>query len=266
MHINYNCKNKQDIINQLATQTRFNMARLDNLEKIVNIMLESEKKVNLDRALNKAFNAHNMFYSSDIVDFTSNSLFNNVQNTNYMFDHCQKLTNINLYSATFYKLISAINMFNNCPALTDIKIYSDFYNLIYATGMFSNCTALTNIDLSFSTFDNLQIAESMFNACSNTININLSKAKFDKVTNTINMFYNCSDLETLDLSSATFESLDFKDNNDNVENMFTGIKQNCIVYIPETTYNRLKATNGPFNSGWTKYKTDEKGRGFTQKQ
>ena len=47
MNINYNYYNKQLLINQLVEQTKFNLARLTNLENIVNKLVKSDGLDNL---------------------------------------------------------------------------------------------------------------------------------------------------------------------------------------------------------------------------
>lgn len=132
-----------------------------------------------------------------------------------LFCECTALTNVDLSSATFESLVSAISMFRNCSSLTNIT-WSNTLNLNRLEkigvqnsdeGMFENC-GITNFVLRGQTFESVRVAAAAF-YLPNAQVIDLHDATFENLQDAQVMFIGkASNQPTthIDLSSATFAS------------------------------------------------------------
>ena len=91
---------------------------------------------------------------------------NNITNTNYMFNGCSSLTNINLSNFNTDKVNDMSFMFYKCSSLTKIDL-SNFKTIKVTdmSDMFSGCSSLTNINLSNFNTNKVTNMGGMFNWC-----------------------------------------------------------------------------------------------------
>ena len=93
----------------------------------------------------------------------SYSFKNYLKKTNYMFDDCSSLTNIDLSNFNTQNVIDMKNMFSNCSSLININLCNfNTQNVNCMSNMFYNCRSLTNIDLTFFNTQNVKNMSSMF--------------------------------------------------------------------------------------------------------
>ena len=90
----------------------------------------------------------------------------NISKTNYMFDGCSSLTNINLSNFNTQNVKDMSCMFYGCSSLTNINL-SNFNtnNVKDMSHMFSGCSSLTNINLSNFNTNNVNNMCGMFDGC-----------------------------------------------------------------------------------------------------
>ena len=214
MNINYNYYNKQILINQLIEQIKFNLARLTNLENIVNKLISDASVITLDKALDKAVNGYKLF--KNVTEIISNTKFNYLLNINNLFNG-----NIFLDNEQYTKII--------LPNATFRNVITNITDLTDRTTSNSNDT-LIELDLSSVTFDEITRCEYIFEQYSKIEKFNLHSATFSKVSNSNSVIHYCPKLKNIDLSSATFENL----------YMIQYIFDNCpmleIVNLPNATF------------------------------
>ena len=85
-----------------------------------------------------------VFYQLTTIEGIENLNTAEVTNMSYMFDHCSKLTSLNLSSFNTAKVTRMGSMFNGCSRLTTIYVSDDFTtdNVGSSFYMFYNCTSL----------------------------------------------------------------------------------------------------------------------------
>ena len=116
-----------------------------------------------------------------------------------------------LYSVEYInmtKLISMINMFENCSNLTSIDTSGwDTSKVTDMCYMFAGCSSLTALDVS--RFDTSKVTSmwAMFSGCSSLIDLDVSGWDTSKVTDMRYMFENCYNLTSLDLSGFDTSSV-----------------------------------------------------------
>ena len=141
------------------------------------------------------------------------------QDSSYMFNNLEGLTNIDLSAFDTSNVTSMWGMFEYCTNLSNINFENNFNtSSVTKTGyMFASCRSLTSLDLG-NNFDTSSVTNmsGMFNSCSSLTSLDLGD-KFDtsNVTNMSHMFTGCSSLTSLDLGDKFDTS-----NETNMENFF----------------------------------------------
>ena len=127
---------------------------------------------------------------------------NNITKTNYMFDECSSLKNIDFSNFNTNKVTDMSYMFRECSSLEEINL-SNFNtnNVTNMEGMFYYCSSLKNLNLSNFNNNNVKSMCCMFNGCSSLKNINLSNFNTNNVHNMFEMFDGCSSLKEINLSN-----------------------------------------------------------------
>lgn len=129
-------------------------------------------------------------------------------NTNYMFQHCEKLTTLDVSSFDTINITSMRDMFTECGALTSLDL--SHFNTSKVTdmgNMFENCFAIKVLDLlSFDT-SNVTNMDMMFVSCESLTDLDISNFDTSKVSTMEGMFMDCSNLTTIkgiiDMKSCT---------------------------------------------------------------
>ena len=139
-----------------------------------------------------------------------------VINMSYMFESCEKITNLNLGNFDTSNVTDMNGMFYNCNSLEKLNLQNlKTSNVTNMSSMFSYCTSLEDLDLSF--FDTSKVVDmsQMFIGCSKLKSLTLIGFNTSNVIDMKYMFYDCSSLTSLDLSS--FDTINVM----NMDNMFS---------------------------------------------
>ena len=265
MDINYKYNNKQNFINQLIEQTKFNIARLTNLENIVNEYILSTNDIT--KVLNNIINSKMLFAdnqpTTNITEGLINSSlqwnkinFNNVLNISHMLT-AQELTNLNLNNTTFNLVTNGVYCFHKMENLISLRIPLTTFNLLTnGRNMFSFCNNLTTLDISNAIFNNLYNGNYMFGNLNNLTKIYLPKATFNNLYISNYMFAENNKLETIFIPKATFNNL--SNTSSDTQAMFYNCPSLKEIFITEQGFNNLKNRNcfGDNNDKWI-YDTDK---------
>ena len=130
-----------------------------------------------------------------------------------MFDHCDRLTSIDLSYMNTSNVTNMSGMFESCTNLTDIEFGNNFdtSNVENMSRMFTYCSALEDLDLSKFNTSKVTDMSAMFAGCEKLNSITLNSFDTSKVTLMEAMFFNCSSLTNLDISS--FDTLNVTSRN-----------------------------------------------------
>lgn len=207
----------------------------------------------------KITDASYLFCKKSRTDYLNEflALCNNVTNTQWMFNDCKNLTNLDLSNFDTSNVIDMNNMFCGCSNLINLDLSNfDTSRVINMYYMFYNCPHLTDLNLSSFDMSNITNISSMFSNCSKLTNLqfgfNLGKGYTQKTTNNSN--YQLGILSSL----LTNESLMSVINNlydlnltYNVENGGTLYTQKLI--LGNTNLAKLTAEEIAIatNKGWT---------------
>jgi len=190
---------------------------------------------------NNITNTNYMFNGcSSLININlSNFNFDNVNNMSHMFKDCSSLTNINLSNFNTNNVTNMSFLFYKCSSLTNINL-SNFNtnNVIDMSCLFCECSSLKNIDLSNFNTNKVMDMCSMFSGCLSLKNIDLSNFDTNKVTDMKYMFNRCSSLTNINLSN--FNTM----NVTNMNNMFS--RCSSLVNVNLSNFNTVKVTN----MGW----------------
>lgn len=125
-----------------------------------------------------------------------------IENLNYMFCNCDKLTNISFSEFDTSNAIDMSGMFYGCSSLTSLDLGSfDTKNVEHMTAMFAYCGNLTNLNVSSFDTGNVTNMNLMFGWCCSLTSLDVSNFNTKNVTIMSNMFNYCCSLTSLDLSS-----------------------------------------------------------------
>ena len=93
-------------------------------------------------------------------------------------------------------------MFNDCSNIIEINLTKfDTSSVTIMSRMFSNCISLISLDISNLNTNNVQSMDYLFYKCNKLTSINLNSFNTAKVKTFRSMFENCYSLESIDLSN-----------------------------------------------------------------
>ena len=117
---------------------------------------------------------------------------------NFMFYHCNSLTNLDLSSFDTSNVREMGVMFSGCESLINLDLSSfDTSNVTAMGAMFYGCESLINLDLSSFDTSNVTDMGYMFASCESLTNLDLSSFDTSNVTEMSRMFNGCNCLEVL---------------------------------------------------------------------
>ena len=185
----------------------------------------------------------------------SNLKTDNVTDMSYMFDACEKLTNLdvsgfvtdnvtnmsNMFAATAINFLNISNfktdkvtnmsaMFRECRNLISLYLDKNNFKTDNVTNMwlmFKDCGGLISLDVSG--FNTAQVTDMtfMFHGCSRLTTLDVSGFNTAKVTTMEGMFNSCSGLTILDLSSFNTTLVT------NMMSMFSGCTSLATIYVSD---------------------------------
>lgn len=181
------------------------------------------------------------FDTSTITKVIKLPFTSKIVSTENMFNQCNSLTEVNIDGWDFYGVQNANFMFAYCNKLTDILSggtqITEFIDLSPSStwGMFGGCTSIVNIP--YVDLENTSDVRYMFYNCRSAKKIILPSS-LNKVTTTESMFQECFELE--EIVSPNNEKIDF-----GAFNNWTSAQQ--------MFYNCTKLTQFPFASNTNFY-------------
>ena len=132
----------------------------------------------------------------------------NITKTDYMFNNCSSLINIDLSNLNTNNITNMRAMFSECSSLININLSNiNTNNVINMRAMFNGCVSLRNIDLNNFNTNKVINMSWMFRRCSSLTNIDLSNFNTNNVTNMSYMFSGCSSLTKLNLSNFNADNV-----------------------------------------------------------
>jgi surface protein len=148
--------------------------------------------------INYMFSKCNRLTKIDFSNFNSEKIINII----YLFLDCQSLIDIDLSNFNTKEITNMSNIFVHCLSLTNLNLSSfNTEKVIDMNGMFYECRSLRNLDLSNFNTKKVTNMSSMFSQCKSLVNVNLSSFNTEKVIEMHSMFSYCLSLENLDLST-----------------------------------------------------------------
>ena len=159
---------------------------------------DSNIKIPLPENSNWLFDECSSLQQIDLSFFDTS----NVTSMRSMFVVCSSLTSLNLSGFDTSKVTTMNGMFERCSSLTSLNLSNfDTSKVTSMSSMFSECTSLTSLDLSNFDTSNVTDMSYLFSECSSLTSLNLSNFDTSKVTTMDGVFYRCSSLTSFDLSN-----------------------------------------------------------------
>ena len=126
----------------------------------------------------------------------------NVTSMNNMFNHCEKITKIDLSMFDTSKVIDMSQMFDCCYNLEELDVINfNTSNCKNMSLMFISCGKLKELDVSGFCTDNVENLQQLFSGCSSLKNIDISNFNTINVKTMNHMFYGCSKIEHLNFNN-----------------------------------------------------------------
>ena len=136
------------------------------------------------------------------------SFKNYLTKTNYMFNECESITNIDLSNFKTQNVNDMSYMFCRCTLLKNIYLSgfntSNVKNMSY---MFCRCKSLIYLDLLKFNTQNVTNMRDMFSWCESLTNMDLSSFNTKNVTDMYGMFCGCKSLSKVDLSNFNTQNV-----------------------------------------------------------
>ena len=109
-----------------------------------------------------------------------------------MFEHCEKLINLDLSCFDTSNVTDMIGLFRCCTRLESVNVSSfDTKKVTTMAYMFDSCKNLETLDLAGFNTSNVTNTACMFLQCNKLRDLDLSSLDMSNVTDTFNMFYKC---------------------------------------------------------------------------
>ena len=143
----------------------------------------------------------NTYFFNQTDNFVELIWDDKLNNCEYMFYRCYKITEIDLSNFNTSNITSMLGIFYECSSLTSINLSNfDTSKVIDMYAMFYGCSSLISVDLT--NFDTSQVTDmnGMFEECSSLTSLDLTNFDTSQVTDMNSMFYGCKSLTSLDLS------------------------------------------------------------------
>ena len=126
----------------------------------------------------------------------------NVIVTDYMFNNCKNLNELNVSNWNTSKVTKMIGMFYGCSSLASLDVSKwDTSNVEYLPVMFYECMSLSSLDLHGWNTSKVKDVEGMFIACSGLKELDISGWKTSNVNSMRGIFQGCSSLTTLEVGN-----------------------------------------------------------------
>ena len=126
----------------------------------------------------------------------------NAISMNNMFNHCEKITKIDLSMFDTSKVNDMTQMFDWCYNLEELDVTNfNTSNCKNMSLMFIACSKLNELDVSGFCTDNVENMQNLFSYCSSLKSIDISNFNTVNVKIMNHMFYGCSKIEHLNFSN-----------------------------------------------------------------
>ena len=203
------CSNIRSIIfpnNEKSTTIQYMKSMFYGCNKISSIDLSGLTFINT-KDLSNFFNG---CYNLENIIFPQNEKAENIEQFDYMFNNCSKLSSIDLSNISLKNAKKMKFFLSDCINLKNINFPIDgkANKVEEYTGMFYNCINLVSIDMSNFSFVNTKSLSFMFFNCINLEQIILPKDEI--ATNIEDLYFTfavCFKLKYIDLSSISLKKV-----------------------------------------------------------
>ena len=181
-----------------------------------NIYYPNEIYINGDKQdiVKKSYNFNE---TDNFVELKWNIVINN---SNYMFEKCSDITEIDLSDFDSSRVTNMGYMFYGCSSLSSLNLTNfDTSSVVTMYWMFYGCSSLSSLNLSNFNTSKVTNMGSMFYGCSSLVYLNLSSFSTILVTAMYSMFRKCKALTSLNVSNFNTSNVD------NMSHMF----RECIL-------------------------------------
>ena len=180
---------------------------------------------------NISFQNKTSLLTLDYLNFT-----NAITNAMNMFNECTALTSIDTSNWDTSNVTNMNNMFRLCNLLATLDVSSwKVDSVTNMSFMFSGCSSLTTLDVSSWKVDSVTNMSYIFNGCRSLTSLNVSNWNTSKVSNMNFMFQNCNNLVSLDLSHFNVENVT------SMTSMFNGCRS--LTSLNTSNWNTSKVSN-----------------------
>ena len=208
-----NLYNNLLLINQLIEQTKLNIARLINLENLVNKIPDLTDRLYIaahpDNIISKCVNGYKLY--SNIHDIKqTNIALANLLNANSLFANNNYIEDIVIDDTILNNTVISIKrIFTGCTNLKTVSFNNVVLNnLIDFSNVFDSQKSITTIDLTGLTINNnITNMDYTFAYMDNLVTLKMKNIPINNITSCVNTFANCRKLSTLEINT-NFDKLE----------------------------------------------------------
>ena len=222
------CNNyKQEIIvkTNKAVDSKYSINKFSCVEK-------KSTNVYLLKFSDKA-SCHHLFKGMTLITEVDLTNFHpiNLNDAESMFNGCSSLVSINFGNFDTSLVTNMNSMFNGCSSLVSLNLSSFNTSKLTTMGhLFFNCISLKYLDISSFNTSKVKYMDNIFKNCRSITSLNLSNFESLNVINFKGMFMNCQNLSYINL-----QRFQIKDDSVNINDIFSGINTNFVIYIDENS-------------------------------
>ncbi|EJE3015135.1 BspA family leucine-rich repeat surface protein [Listeria monocytogenes] len=168
--------------------------------------------------------------------------------TQYMFQLCRKLSELDLSGLDTSAVTNIYGMFQHCSGLEELDLSNwDTSSVTNMYSMFSSCRSLEKLDVSNWDTSSVTNMQFMFENCDSLEELDLSNFDTSSVTTMSYMFQSCPALKSLYLDNFTDAAI--------MTGMFAGTPSLTYLFVSHnlSTFNNLENTSWYDEKNWVQF-------------
>ncbi|EKZ4791708.1 BspA family leucine-rich repeat surface protein [Listeria monocytogenes] len=168
--------------------------------------------------------------------------------TQYMFQFCRKLSELDLSGLDTSAITNIYGMFQNCSGLEELDLsHFDTSSVTNMYSMFSGCGSLEILDVSNWDTSSVTNMNRMFQNCTSLEELDLSAFDTSSMTDMGMMFNGCTALKSLYLDNFTDAAI--------MTSMFAGTTSLTYLFVSHnvSTFNNLENTSWYDEKNWVQF-------------
>ncbi|EMS4893311.1 BspA family leucine-rich repeat surface protein, partial [Listeria monocytogenes] len=168
--------------------------------------------------------------------------------TQYMFQLCRKLSELDLSGLDTSAVTNIYGMFQHCSGLEELDLSNwDTSSATNMYSMFSSCRSLEKLDVSNWDTSSVTNMQFMFENCDSLEELDLSNFDTSSVTTMSYMFQSCPALKSLYLDNFTDAAI--------MTGMFAGTPSLTYLFVSHnlSTFNNLENTSWYDEKNWVQF-------------